>query len=59
VTYEGAVPLVFGFQAIQLIFDDGVYRTMRQVDAGDVVTEATVEGSSDAPLYVDSEVTLI
>lgn len=40
VTFEGAVPLVFGFQAVRLIFDQGRYRTMKLIDAGGVVAEA-------------------
>lgn len=34
VTYEGNVPLVFGFQAVQLFFDRGHYTTLRPVEAG-------------------------
>ena len=45
VTFEGAVPLVFGFQAVRLIFDNGRYRTMKLIDAGGVVAEA----ASDVP----------
>ena len=41
VSFEGAIPLVFGFQAVQLIFDRGQYRTMKLVDAGGVVAEGT------------------
>ena len=40
VTYQGTVPLVFGFQAIRLIFEDGRYRTMKLVDAGAVSLES-------------------
>ena len=40
VTYAGTVPLVFGFQAVRLIFDDGRYRTMKLVDAGAVSLES-------------------
>lgn len=29
VTYEGKIPLVFGFQAVQLIFDDGRYTAFK------------------------------
>ena len=49
VGFEGAVPLVFGFQAVQLIFDKGQYRTMKLVDAGGVVAE----GAAAAPLMLD------
>lgn len=48
VTYQGAVPLVFGFQAVQLIFEDGRYRTMKLVEAGSRVAEAvTIGGGED------------
>lgn len=40
VTYEGRVPLVFGFQAVRLIFDHGRYRTMKLSDAGEVALES-------------------
>jgi hypothetical protein len=41
VTFEGAVPLAFGFQAVQLIFDKGIYRSMKLVETGKVVAEGT------------------
>ncbi len=43
-TFEGQVPLVFGFQAIRLIFDSGRYRTMKLVDAGALAIEAPALG---------------
>lgn len=49
VTYQGSVPLVFGFQAVQLIFDNGKYRTMKLVDAGSRVAEAVAIGATEAP----------
>ena len=39
-TYEGTVPLVFGFQAVRLIFDEGRYRTMKLSDAGSIALES-------------------
>jgi hypothetical protein len=39
-TYEGSVPLVFGFQAVRLVFDDGRYRTMKLPDTGSIVLES-------------------
>ncbi len=57
VTFEGAVPLVFGFQAVQLVFDNGKYRTMKLVDAGTVVAEAIVraETDGDAPAFLRTD----
>jgi hypothetical protein len=49
VAYQGSVPLAFGYQAVQLIFADGAYRTMRLSDAGSTALEA-VQVSS-APVY--------
>jgi hypothetical protein len=51
VTYKGAVPLVFGFQAVQLIFDGERYRTMKLVKAGGVVAE----GTQGEPVMLDVE----
>lgn len=36
VTFEGAIPLIFGFQAIRLIYEDGKYSAFKPVDAGGV-----------------------
>jgi hypothetical protein len=65
VTYQGAVPLAFGFQAVQLIFDNGRYRTMKMVEAGKVVAEAVVlEGGAggasdpDAPVMLETDLML-
>lgn len=43
VTFEGKTPLVFGFQAVQLIFDNGSYRTMKLVKTGTVGAEAVAK----------------
>lgn len=40
VKYTGAVPLAFGFQAIRLFFEDGVYQTFKSVKAGSVSAES-------------------
>lgn len=56
VSYEGQVPLIFGFQAVRLIFDNGRYRTMKLVDAGDIALESrplTVTG--DPYVYLIEE----
>lgn len=40
VSYQGRVPLVFGFQAVRLIFDNGKYRSMKVADSGALTLEA-------------------
>jgi hypothetical protein len=41
VTFEGTIPLAFAFQAVKLIFDNGSYRSMKLIDGGGVIGEAT------------------
>ncbi|MBU3078926.1 hypothetical protein [Sphingomonas quercus] len=53
VTYEGQVPLVFGFQAVRLIFDDGRYRTMKLADAGSIALEAALGEGPQGYVYLD------
>ncbi len=36
VTYKGATPLAFGFQAVRVYYDDGKYRALKPVPAGGV-----------------------
>ncbi|MDE8652510.1 hypothetical protein [Novosphingobium album (ex Liu et al. 2023)] len=55
VTYKGPMPLVFGFQAVRLIFDGAVYRTMKLVEAGTVTGEAV----GGAPIMLDVEQMLL
>jgi hypothetical protein len=41
VAFEGAVPIAFAFQAVQLVFDDsGQFLTTQQLGAGDVAARA-------------------
>jgi hypothetical protein len=42
-TYEGPVPLVFGFQAVQLFYEDGVYRAIASAEG------VTARALTDAP----------
>lgn len=42
-TFKGDVPLVFAFQAIQLIFEDGIYTTFKPTGGGSVIAEAVPE----------------
>lgn len=41
-TYTGTIPLIFGFQAVRLIFDNGHYQTMKLADAGSITLESTI-----------------
>ena len=50
VTFEGLVPLVFGVQAVRLIFENGKYRSMKLVDSGSVGVEATAAEGGDVPV---------
>lgn len=58
VTYQGAVPLVFGFQAVRLVFDGGRYRTMKLVEAGSIVAEAAAMADPGAAPAEDTPVRL-
>lgn len=40
VTYEGNVPLVFGFQAVKLFYENGHYQTVEPLEAGEIATRA-------------------
>ena len=39
ITYEGSIPLSFGFQAVRLDYEEGRYRRFKHVGAGDVGLE--------------------
>jgi hypothetical protein len=54
IKFEGKIPLVFGFQAVRLIFDQGTYRAMKLVDGGGVVAEAV----ANHPYLADSDLLL-
>ena len=54
IKFEGTTPLVFGFQAVRLIFDEGVYRAMKLVDGGGVIAE----GTANDPYMADSDLLL-
>ncbi|MFC5410853.1 hypothetical protein ACFPMF_16145 [Larkinella bovis] len=41
VTFEGPIPLIFGFQAIRLIYEDGKYTAFKSLDAGGGALSAT------------------
>lgn len=54
-TYEGAVPLVFGFQAVRLFYDDGRYTTMRPEAPGGGGLRATPKLEDDKRDHLRTE----
>ena len=57
VTYEGTVPLVFGFQAIRLIFDKGRFVEAKPVDATGAGMKSIGEGEEPEMLTTESAFT--
>ena len=47
-TYEGQTPLVFGFQAVRLFFDNGHYTSVKPLGAGQYAAKAI-----EAPVVTD------
>lgn len=63
VTYEGSTPLVFGFQAIRLIYENGIFTEAKNVGATDValrgeeaVPEMLETESPFTPVYIGPDV---
>jgi hypothetical protein len=56
VTYEGPIPLVFGFQAIQLDYEDGHYKRFKHVKPGDTALEAlpAAKDAAAGPVFLTS-----
>jgi hypothetical protein len=52
-TYKGPVPLVFGFQAVRLIYRDGRYSAFRQLPAGSTMRGMTETGGEPESLATD------
>jgi hypothetical protein len=61
VTYEGALPLVFGFQAVRLDYEEGRYTRFEPVKAGDQALERVVpkQGRKKAPAPMARESLLV
>jgi hypothetical protein len=55
ITFEGKTPLVFGFQAVQLMYEDGVYTSMKHLKAG----QGAVAMSKAKPQYYVTESPLV
>lgn len=64
VTYEGAAALAFGFQAVQLFYENGAYTAFEPVEAGTIAAKALESAPKDgakrlivdaafAPLHLD------
>ena len=58
VIFEGTVPLAFAFQAVKLIFDDGIYRSMKLVDGGGVIAEAVAGEAAEQPAMIEDDMLL-
>ena len=62
VEYEAAIPLVFGFQAIQLDFDNGAYKAYKPVNNPGYSAETVVVGQAapnpDAPVFASVDLML-
>ncbi len=57
VTYEGNIPLIFGFQAIRLIFENGRFVEGKPVGPTDAGMKAVGEGEEPEMLTTDSPFT--
>jgi len=52
IAFEGAVPVAFAFQAVQLVFDDsGEFLTTEQLPAGDAAARALPPGPRHGPRH--------
>jgi hypothetical protein len=50
IQFEGTVPVAFGLQAVQLVFDDtGEFLTTEQLAAGEAAARAATGGTREAP----------
>jgi hypothetical protein len=56
VTFEGKLPLVFGFQAVQLVYEDGQYKTFKHLKTGEgAVGGVTATPGVPVPKFLASE----
>jgi hypothetical protein len=53
-TYEGEVPLVFGFQAVQLFYDQGIYTAIKPLGPGAALRELPPPEDGTTRLVVES-----
>jgi hypothetical protein len=51
ITFQGKISLVFGFQAVQLIYEDGVYSSLKHLKAG----QGAVALKNTNPTYLMNE----
>jgi hypothetical protein len=53
VTFQGSIPLVFGFQAVRLIYQEGQYATFKHLQAGEGAVGGV--GENRTPQYLSTE----
>lgn len=62
VEYEASIPLVFGFQAIQLDYDNGAYKAYKPVNnpgySAETVTVGESQPDPNAPVYAGTDLML-
>lgn len=55
INYEGAIPLVFGFQAVRLYYDEGRYTAFKPLNAGEIAMRNLQKTTSDGTELFMSE----
>jgi hypothetical protein len=55
IEFEGGIPLGFGFQAVQLVYEDGQYRTFNHLNAG----QGAVDMPQQGPKYFVSPASFV
>jgi hypothetical protein len=55
VVYEGQVPLVFGFQAARLYYEQGRYTAFKPLQSGETAFESTTKGGDPRGDYLVSD----
>jgi hypothetical protein len=59
ITYEGAIPLVFGFQAVQLFYDQGQYSRFKPLPTGGIAARDLAQVPNDGSQYLATEATFV
>jgi hypothetical protein len=55
VTYESSIPLVFGFQAVRLFYDQGRYTAFEPLETGSAAIKGIKKGAADAIQRLSTE----
>ena len=58
-TYEGKIPLIFGFQAVQLFFDNGKYTALKPASGAMRAARAAVTSDGHEPELFETERTFV